>query len=180
MWFLLACAAPVEDSAAPSESTQDTAPSQTPTPPNTSTPVSVLVARVGEATADGAFVGTESLRAIDDEGDGETLCDVTHTWTSVGTRDDCSACLWAYDLVRSDSKVILDAGDCGALLGLDLSDVASLDGDVAAYGFDPSYVGHEEVLMVLLDTTWAPVSQASWDEATGSFSYAWIDSVVTR
>lgn len=149
------------------------------TPPTLSS-TSILLVREGEATVLGDYQGTETLKAVDDEGDGATVCAISYALASTATRADCPNCVWAFDLLSSAAAITVgDEASCLDLFGLGVDSVSDLDGDTPAYGFDPDYVGHDEVLMVDIGG-WAPVSQAAWDDATGALTYAWIDGVVTR
>ncbi len=128
---------------------------------------------IGEATAgpDG-YTGTEDWVFIGDDGEGEEFCRIRTTLSVAAVRDDCEDCDWAYDLVRGDAEVLTDTGPgCLALAGYDATTVSDLDGTTVAYGYSPDYFGHAEVLMGVVDGAWTALAFATWDEATGAFSY---------
>ena len=131
----------------------------------------------GTGTADG-YAGTEEVFFIGEEGQGETICRITYSLTSTDTpADGCDGCLWAFELVITDALVAeeRDVG-CLATVGIDPAHVEDLDGSRVSYGYDPEYLGHGSVLMSrTLDDLWAPECFATWDEASGAFSYRRID-----
>jgi hypothetical protein len=131
----------------------------------------------GIATA-GGYSGTEEQFFIADEGEGEAICRITYSLTSTSApAEGCDACRWAFELVIADAAVAeeRDVG-CLATLGIDPARVGDLDGTHVYYGYDPAYMGHGSVLVSRMESgLWAPECYATWDEASGAFSYRRID-----
>lgn len=131
----------------------------------------------GTATVDG-YAGTEEMFFISDEGRGEAVCRITYSLTSTGApAEGCEGCSWAFELVIADASVAeeRDVG-CLATVGVDPARVEELDGSLVYYGFDPEYLGHGSALMSRMEGgLWAPETFASWDEASGAFSYRRVD-----
>jgi hypothetical protein len=135
----------------------------------------------GTAMADGAgggYAGQEQLVLVDDDGMGAELCRIAYDLTHIGVRDDCSSCLWAYDLEVSNAALLIDSGAGCAAVGHDASTVAAMDGIVVSYGFIFEYVGHADMLMIHDGVTWVGVSFSTYDEASGSFDYGWDEAYV--
>lgn len=131
----------------------------------------VELTRVGEATVDEAYVGTEAYAAAD-EGGGDVLCRISYDLVSVGTRSDCEPCAWAFDVQVGGAVVETDVdGACLAVFGLDASTVSSLDGEIRGYGYSADYYGHAQVLLTDDLEYWAASTFATYDPETRRFTY---------
>ncbi len=100
---------------------------------------------------------------------------MTYELVSMGTRDDCDSCIWAYDLEIRGTLVTIDLGYCLDIVGVDAATASDWDGTMRSYGFDPDYIGHAEILMFFDGTVWIPASYASWDGS--EVTYAWVDGL---
>ena len=130
----------------------------------------LLLSGVAVATV-ADYLGSETVLFLAEEGSGETLCEVQVTLQSVGLRTDCTECEWAYDVEVLTAETVTDT-HC-AVVGYDSAAVAALVGTTRGYGLNPEYYGHAPVLFAEVDSTWAAVSIASYDDVTGDFSYDW-------
>ncbi len=146
------------------------------TPPSNTDVATGLFLRLGVAEVDGGFDANETWRVIDDDGDGNVVCEITTTLSNTVSRDDCAACEFAWDLQRSASQVSVDGGACLASVGVDAQTVGTLDGAVVSYGYDPDYIGHRELLMVFDGTDWVPGSYATLVGTT--LTWEWEDGYV--
>lgn len=134
-----------------------------------------LLGKIGSAmVTDAGFEGTEDLYFIADYGQGEDICRIRYTLTTIGPRTDCAECEWAYDLLLSGPELIAEMEPgCLATVGVEGSDVGVLDNQVVSYGYNPDYFGHISVLFVLQDGVWGPVDHGAWDQNKGTFVYDW-------
>lgn len=129
-----------------------------------------LLIFAGDATVGADYRGTEQLRFEATTG-GAPLCVIDIPVSSVGVREDCSDCLWAFDLTFSTPTV--SVGTHCASIGYDDAAIAAIAGTSRAYGFADEYLGHAAALLVAADGAWEPVSFADWSPENGALSYAW-------
>ncbi len=136
-----------------------------------------LLGREGTATVlNDSYEGTEDLFFATEYGLGEDLCRIRYSLSTVAVRDDCEDCVWAFDLQVGAPELIAEAGPgCLATVGVDGATLAGLEGTVVAYGYNPDYFGHIQVLYVEQEGAWGSVGHASWDSGSGEFSYDWED-----
>ena len=181
MFFSAGCGgSKADDSSAPLEDTDTQTDSDTTefiddtSDTGSAGPLASLV-RVGLATVDGTYVGTEDVLFTADKGYGEVLCHVTYDLNSTSDRDDCPYCDWAYDLVSSNATILVDQGHCQGVLGVDESNIETLNDQVRSYGYNADYVGHAQVLMFHDGKRWTSGSFATFDDVDKTFSYEWAD-----
>jgi hypothetical protein len=131
--------------------------------------------QLGVGTMSGAqYVGYEEWYFAADEGAGADVCRIRYTLTSTAPLADCAECSWAYDMVLSVAQVLGESDPgCLPVLGYDSATVGSLDGTTVSYGYSPSYYGHAQVLMIQTDGVWDAATFATFDDATGEFTYDW-------
>jgi hypothetical protein len=124
----------------------------------------------GTATVDkgDSYSGTEEVVLISDRGDGDIICQYTYPVTATAAREDCENCDWAFDVVLGAASVKVDTSCADAGL-----DPAAVEGTTRAYGYDPEYFGHAELMMTDSGDGWAPADFANYDVETGDFSYFW-------
>ncbi len=144
---------------------------------DTGTPGNIgLLSRVGNATVTNIYAGHEDLVFYDGaEGGGDLLCHIGYELVAVSPRSDCTNCVWAFDLRISNATMVIDNGPCLAVTGVDAGNVSSLDGQTIAYGYDPDYVGHSQILMFDDGSGWAPGSYSTFDDGTSVLTYDWVD-----
>ena len=167
LWSAPACepASPDDDSAGDDDTADDD------TGDDDSAGDVALVVLSGEATVDGTgYAGTETHEVIAEQGQGDTLCAITYTWTSVAPRDDCAVCEWAWDLSASGAAVTAESGVGCAGVG---ADPAPFDGAQRAHGFAAEFIGHADVLMVPVAGEWEAVAYAGYNPKTGVLLYEW-------
>ena len=136
-----------------------------------------LLGRVGTGTVlVGSYEGSEDLFFTRDHGQGEDICRIRYSLTSIALRDDCDDCVWAFDLQLGPAELVAEADPgCLATVGVDGSTLAGLEGTVVSYGYNPDYVGHIRVLYVEQGGEWGSVGHAEWESSSGAFSYEWED-----
>ena len=136
-----------------------------------------LSGRIGTAIVDDkGFRGTEDLYFVADYGEGEDICRIRYTLTTIGSRTDCDECEWAYDLQLSGPELISEVEPgCLSTVGIDSTSIDVLDAQIVSYGYNPDYFGHIAVLFVEQDGVWGPVDHGAWDRDDGSFVYDWQD-----
>ena len=138
-----------------------------------------LLVRVGTLVYDGsAITGEERLTLIGDSGYGAAVCTLHYSVASTAARNDCTGCIWAFDVVYSAASVEIDDGACLAATSYDAANIADLDGVTGTRGYNPDYVGHAEVVMSQVDGAWAAVTYGDYDPATGTLTYEWEDGFV--
>jgi len=131
------------------------------------------LARVGTGVATTDYVGTESEVWRTPSTD-TVVCEIAYDLTSTAVRGDCANCDWAFDLVTSNTTVVVDdGGACMDIVGVDAKTASTLDGRVRSYGYDPVYQGHAEILMFDEGSGWAPGTYVSWDDKTSTITYDW-------
>lgn len=126
---------------------------------------------LGDAVVDAgssaqSYAGNERVQLTAD--DGTLLCAIELALASVAPREDCSACLWAFDIEATSAEVQLDERCADADLGAD-----ALAATPRSYGYAEEYIGHSNALLFYLEGRWQGVAYASWDEASGALSYGW-------
>ncbi len=163
---LLACAAPADDSGTDDSGTDDSGTDDS----GTDDSGTGLLVFAGAATVGADYLGTEQIRFGPTTG-GDPLCVIDIPVSSVGIREDCAECLWAFDLTFSTPTVLIDT-HCAAI-GYDEAAIAAITGSRRACGFADEYLGHAEALLVETDGAWEPVSFADWSPVNGALSYAW-------
>jgi len=132
--------------------------------------------RRGTAVVNGSYDGSETLVVEDDY---VVVCEVTYDLDSVVDRTDCAACVWAYDVVLANTTVVTDTnGACLAALGVDAATAASWDGQQRAYGYDPEFQGHAEVMWSTLYGSWDVIGYADWDPAANTIVYDFEDTIL--
>lgn len=143
----------------------------------------VLPQRVGEATVDDTYAGTEEIQVLPllpYYYYGDPVCVILTNLVSTGSRQDCAdegsaiACDFAFDVVITDAQVLHDDGYCLAVTGYDADNVASLEGTVLTRGFHGDYSKHIPSLMVDQGDGWERVADAQLEGDT--FTYVWADS----
>ncbi|MBN1335389.1 MAG: hypothetical protein JXB39_05465 [Deltaproteobacteria bacterium] len=136
----------------------------------------------GEAVVDAlSWDGTETWYVTADKGMGDDLCLVTWDISSTTVRTDCLDCDWAFDLVRTDPRVDVDADPgCEALLGVTPDVLAAIHGSTVTWGYVSEFYGHAQMLMTWTEADgWGPAAYASYDESTEVFHYDDQDGYVT-
>jgi len=130
-----------------------------------------LVVLEGHATADaGDYSGTETYTVVAEQGQGDILCAIRYDWNPITPRDDCEACLWAWDLEASGAVMTAESGVGCAGAGVSPS---QFEGEGRAHGFAVEYIGHADVLMVWLEESSEAVAFAGYVPKTGELYYEW-------
>ncbi len=134
-----------------------------------------LLGRLGTAAVSvSSYEGSEELYFTTDYGEGDDICRIRYTLTSVAVRDDCPDCSWAFDIELGAPELLTESPPgCLATTGVDSATMAQLEGSMVSYGYNPDYFGHIQVLRVEEGGVWDSAGHASWDSGSGSFSYDW-------
>ena len=125
-----------------------------------------------------AYQGSEDMAYIANLGGGPDVCRIRVDLSSTATRDDCTGCSWAFDLVVSNVEVTAESDPGCEAFGLGAAEIAALEGSTRAYGYIFEYLGHADVVMDYRKDTWEVLSFATWSDTTDALDYGWDEAYV--
>jgi hypothetical protein len=123
------------------------------------------------------YVGTEAVVLLTNFGLGDELCRIEYTVTSTSRRDDCTDCVWAFDVVLGAPTTTLDAA-CAAA-GYDAAAIAAIEGTTRSIGVAVDYLGHADALLVYDGRVWASATFVDWIDAEWALRYTWDQQYVS-